>query len=481
MRQAIAAKTSGLQPLLGASAGPVLIAGAAGLAVGAALAAEPTLVALLFGAALTAVGLSLAFSRPAVAFAGLVMLTVFVPSYAAPSIGPVLAIPAAAASWVLAVALGLRNFVERGSFMRPNVVDVGVGLFVLLMAISTQFSPRGTSDEFLHLMFFWAGPYLGCRILLAEVERPAQVLATSFALATAILAPLALFEYLGASNPFHNLDFNATEFSVWGNQADRFGQVRAEVSFGHPIALSMFAATSALLSLSAALNAASARARLVWFAAAGLAVAIQVLTVSRTGWLMMAIGIVLIVLLYARGANRQRLVALFVGAGVALLLASILVPSALQVLPGFQKSEAEVQSSGRYREALLDRALEPGVLQAWGNARNEVSPFVNFGTATDNAYIILADTWGLIPTAAMVFVALAMLWLLVRWRTRDREGLLALPVVAFTSLVALFFVAFITQQQVLIWLLLGAAGVAAERLADSRAAPAQRARSRARM
>jgi hypothetical protein len=96
-----------------------------------------------------------------------------------------------------------------------------------------------------------------------------------------------------------------------------------------------------------------------------------------------------------------------------------------------------------------------------------VTPFVNFGEATDNAYIILADQWGLIPTAALLFIALAMLLVVGRWYARDPEGLVALPIVAFATLVALFFVAFITQQQVVIWLLLGSAAAGAERLASA--------------
>jgi hypothetical protein len=468
MRPASIAETIAPARLLATPTVPISIAAVGGLAVGAALVSKPQLVVLVIALALAAIGVVVAFSHPAAAFVGLVLMTALIPSYAAPSVGPLLFIPAAAASWVLAVALGWRNLLQRGRLFRPTVVDLGVGAFVLLMAISTSFSPRGTHTEFLHVMFLWAGPYLGCRLLLADVKRPMWLLAASFGLATATLAPFALFEYLGGSNLFHNLNFNAGEFATWAGQADRFGQVRVETSFGHPIALSMFVATSALLSLGMALNTEARRERNLWYASAALALAIQILTVSRTGWLILLIGIVALVLIYARGANRRRLVTLVTSVGVALLLASVVVPSALQVLPGFEKSESSVTNSSDYRQALLTRALEPGVLNAWGNAQNKVTPFVAIGSATDNAYIILADSWGLIPTAALIFIALALLWLVVRWYSRDPEALLTIPVAAFAGLVALFFVAFITQQQVVIWLLLGASGVAAERLSGAR-------------
>lgn len=459
----------------------VSLAACGGLLLGAVVAAKPQLVLLAIGAVLALVGIAVAYTRPALTFGGLVALTALVPSYASPSVGPLLFIPAAAASWILAVALGWRNLLERGRVFKPNVVDLAVGIFVLLMAISTEFSPRIDFHEFVHVMFLWAGPYLGCRVLLAEVERPTRVLAISFGLMTAFLMPFAVAEYLGAGNVFHNFNFNAAEYNVWAGQAERFGQVRAEASFGHPIALSMFAATSAVLSVAMGLQAGERRERLLWYGSAALAIAVQVVSVSRTGWLILVIGLVAMALLYARGVARRRLITALAAGAAVLLLAAVLVPSALQILPGFEKQEAQVQSSTDYRSALLKRALEPGVLNAWGNAQNKVTPYVNFGTATDNQYILLADAWGLIPTAALFLCGLAMLWLLARWYSVDRDGLLMLPVVAFGNLVAIFYVAFITQQQVVIWLLVGAAGVAGERLAsEGRARRSQRTAALAR-
>ena len=148
--------------------------------------------------------------------------------------------------------------------------------------------------------------------------------------------------------------------------------------------------------------------------------------------------------------------ALIVGLGAAVLLTSQVAPTALEAVPGFEKSETRVDNSSRYRQALLSRALEPGVLNLWGNQQNEVTPYVSGSTATDNAYIILADTWGLIPTAALFFLALALLAIIARAYGRDATGLVAFPIAGLASLVALFVVAFITQQQVVIWMVLGA-------------------------
>jgi hypothetical protein len=462
---------------------PVVLAALLSLMVGVALVSKPSLIFLLFVLALACAGIAVAFNHPAVALGGLIALMAFLPSYSAPAVGPLLFIPAAGASWALAIALGWRNLVREGRVFRPNRIDVCVGLFVLLMAISIPFSPRTSRNEYLHLMFLWAGPYLSVRLLLADVRDPLRLVALSFGIATAILAPIALFENLGAGNLFHNLNFNSAEYSVWAEQSARFGQTRASASFGHPIALSMFAAASALFSVAAALNTERERERRLWYISAGLALSIQVFTVSRTGWLMIFVGMLGIVFFFATGARRKRLFAALAALGVAVIILAAVAPSALQAVPGFEKSEARLEGSSKYREALVTRALEPGVLNIWGNAENRVTPFVNGSTATDNAYIILADRWGLIPTAALVLLALALLSVVVRAYGRDPGGLVAFPIVAFACMVALFVVAFITQQQVMIWMMVGAAGVAAERLLAARpeAAEAQRTGRRARM
>jgi len=397
-----------------------------------------------------------------------------VPVYAAPTLGPLLVLPGAAAAWLLAGALAWRNFLARSVIFKPNAVDWAVGAFVVLMAISLAFSDRALPSDYVHLMFLWIGPYLAGRLLLGDTDRPMVVLAGAFGLVALALAPIAVVESSGGSNPFLSFTYNSTESAIWGNQVDRFGQVRAEASFGHPIAFSMFAAVAALLALAMGINSQRQSARFAWYGAAGVAVAIQAMALSRTGWLMLAIGIVLLAAVTVQGSARRRIGILIGTAVLVVFLTWLAMPTELQVLPGFEsKSDQVFTSSGQYREALLDRALEPGVLHLWGNPVNLVTPAVSGGTATDNAYIILADTWGLIPTAALVAVAAALLILTWRLYARRVAAMTILPIVAFTCMVALFFVAFITQQQAMIWLLVGAAAAAWEKVASRPPAEAQ--------
>jgi hypothetical protein len=438
--------------------------------VGVAVVAKPAVLLALIALVLALVGIGIAYARPDVAFGGLVVLMALIPTYASPSIGPLLFIPAAAASWVLSGALMWRNMIDEGVLLRANYVDYAVTAFVGLMLVSVSFSARAELTDWIHNMFMWAGPYLAARLLLAKVEHPTKVVAVSFAAMTVVLAPIAASEALaGGSNPFFNLNFNSGEFGIWASQIDRFGAVRAVTSFGHPIAYSMFLACSALLSIAMGISSAETKPRYTWYGLALIAIGTMALALSRTGWVMLAVGVVMLAVVTVRGTIRTRLLTLLAIVVGVVLVASVVMPNELQVLPGFGGSgEAKYKSSGLYREALLERALEPGVLGLWGNPTNQVTPNVQYGTATDNAYIILADGWGLIPTFALFGVGVSLLVVLGAAYALPGEPIAILPIIAFTCLVAIFFVAFITQQQVMIWLMIGAAGAAAGRVTELR-------------
>jgi hypothetical protein len=448
--------------------GSAVLAGLLGVVMGAALVSKPLLVGAVVALVIAAIGVYVGLKYPEVAFGGLVLVMALIPSYAAPKVGSLLFIPAAAGAWLLVVALSWRNVVVKGYVARFTAVDFAALTFAVLMAVSLSFSLRTSFSDYKNLLFLWAGPYLAARLLLSDVKHPVKVVAVAFGLGTAILAPIAVAEALGGSNPFFNLNFNSGEFSIWASQTARFGQIRAVTSWGHPIAFSMFLAASALLSIAMGITTRERNKRLGWYGLAVVAIGTQALALSRTGWVMIAVGVLGLALFSVRGAARKRLLILFGIVIGAVVMLAVVAPGALSVLPGFgHKAESNYQTSGLYRQALLHRALEPGVLGPWGNPVNKVTPAVNFGTATDNAYIILADMWGLLPTFALFGVGAALL-LTLGLAYGQEEPLAILPIVAFTCLVAVFFVAFITQQQVMIWLLIGAAAAAAERVSRNR-------------
>jgi len=469
-----------IESLATSRSGQILIAGLGGGVLGLILASKPMFAGLLVGAVLGAIAVAAALSYPGRVFAVLVLAIALIPTYAGPGVGPLLLIPGAALAWMIAAALAWRNAITRGRIFHPTAIDLAVIAFALLLYVSLSFSAQVTSSDLQNNIFAWGGPFLAARLLLQDTERPAFVVAASFAIATAIVAPVAVLESLGAENPFSALQFNSVEASVWGAAASRLGQVRAEASFGHPIALSMFVSASALLSLGMAIYASKRKERHAWLALAALAVGVQALTFSRTGWLILVFGVAFLAVTAALRAARRRLAFVFAAVGVAMvvLMVSGSAPKELELFPSSSSSAegAAFKDSGEYRERLLERALEPGVLGLWGNPVNKVTPAVSStNDATDNAYIILADEWGLIPTAALVAILATLLMAIVLARARGAEELVILPIAALTSLCALFFVAFITQQQSVIWLLVGAGSVASERvLVRRRARAAQR-------
>lgn len=447
-----------------------VVAGLAGIALGAILSAKPAVALLLVGAVLGALTVAVALTHPGYAFGVMVLAIALIPTYAAPGIGPLLAMPGAVLAWAIAGLLAWRNAIQRGRVFHPTPLDLAAIGFFLLMYISLSFSEQVTKDDLINIVFAWGGPFLAARLLLQDTGRPTYVVAASFAAATALLAPVAVLETLGGENPFLSLRFNSAEAAVWGDAASRLGTIRAEASFGHPIALSMFASVSALLSLGMAIYASRPKERLIWLTLAAIAVGVQALTVSRTGWLILAFGIAFLAVTTALRAARRRLAYVFAALGVAVIALSVSgdAPKELQLIPSDSKGAegAAFRDSGAYREALLERALEPGVLGLWGNPVNKVTPAVSAkNVATDNAYIILADEWGLIPTVALLTIATLLLVAIALSRRRRAGELVLLPIAALTSFFALFFVAFITQQQNVIWLLVGAASVAAARSA----------------
>lgn len=458
-------------------ASQIVLAGVAGIVLGGLLSTKLAFAVLLVGGVLAAIAVAASLTHPGYAFGVLVLAIALIPTYAAPGVGPLLAMPGAGLAWLIAGMLAWRNAMQRGRIFRPTPLDLATIGFLVLMYISLSFSEQVTKDDYINILFAWGGPFLAARLLLQDTHRPAFVVAASFAAATALLAPVALLESMGRENPFLSLQFNSAEAAVWGDAVSRLGTVRAEASFGHPIALSMFVSVSALLSLGMAIYASRQKHRLIWLALAAVGIGVQALTVSRTGWLILVFGIAFLAVTTALRAARRRLAYVFAAIGVAVIVLSVSgsAPEELQLVPSDAPGAegAAFKDSGAYREKLLERALEPGVLGLWGNPVNKVTPAVSStNNATDNAYIILADEWGLIPTMALISVAALLLIAIVLSRRREAGELVLLPIVALTSLFALFFVAFITQQQNVIWLLVGAASVAGERaLKRQRPAP----------
>jgi hypothetical protein len=181
---------------------------------------------------------------------------------------------------------------------------------------------------------------------------------------------------------------------------------------------------------------------------------------------MATAGVALLCLVYFGPGAKLRL-ANMLGAGAIVLIAVLAVlPTERTVVSSILGSgPAELPGNVAYRKNLGREALRPGVLKLTGNRDSSFVQSVRTpfgyrteGASVDNNYIYLADKWGLTGLAAFLLLSLALAFLFLKLRT---TVLAVLPAVVLANLVALYFVSFITQQQVFFWLLVGACGAAA--------------------
>ncbi len=231
------------------TAAAAALAGVLGVVLGALLVAKPIVVAMLVALALAALGVYVALRSPEIAVGGLVLLMALIPTYAAPAVGSLLFFPAAAAAWLLVIVLAWRNLATKGRIMRMTGVDYTVLIFFALMAVSLAFSPRTSFSDYKNLLFIWFGPYLGVRLLLADCKRPVRVFSISFALATAVLAPVAARRSPRRLQPVLQPRLQLDRVLHLGGPDRPLRPTRAVASFGHPIAFSMFLAAAALFCL----------------------------------------------------------------------------------------------------------------------------------------------------------------------------------------------------------------------------------------
>ena len=219
--------------------------------------------------------------------------------------------------WLIVVAEGLRRL-GRPRTLRFTFVDGAVAVFVAALAVPVFASVR-TPKDFATPIFLWLGPYLAARVMLNSTQRLFGFLRLIAVLAM-FTVPFVLWEYVSGSNPFTRFAFNPVEASVWAHPQTRFGQTRPAAAFGHPLALSMFLVSASLFCLALWLASRDERRRRWWLTAAAVTFAAQALTLSRTGWIMAAVGVSLLAFIRFGSGAKLRLMGVL--GAVALVLVS---------------------------------------------------------------------------------------------------------------------------------------------------------------
>jgi len=426
---------------------------------GVAVAAKPLPV---IGLALLAVGGLLALRRPdVVGFASIIALAL-VPVYSVPSVGPLAGHPAVFASWIAAGAVLLAVVLGHGT-LRMTVVDWAFAGLILALGLSVLAGAHPPSD-FISLVWVTAGPYVGMRLLIPRMR--ADWLPRAFAVAALVALPLAIHEAVTQTNQFTGFVLNDGAGKVWATDQFRFGVLRVEGAFGHGIAMSMFAATVMLFAFGCAVLTGDRVRRRLWLAVfAGAAVMLAV-THSRTGFAVLGAGVLLTALGVATGRARLRMLAVC-AALIAVATPVLTVTGAGESLMRLANDD-RLDASTNYREVLLERALRGEGLTLFGTEDSSLGAGIDSeGASVDNMYLDVAADWGYVSLAGILAVVVALAICL--WRLRGAGAWSLLPMAAAANFAGLFVVAFITQMEFYVWMLVGASSGALALVGEARA------------
>jgi hypothetical protein len=399
------------------------------------MAGEAITGALVIGAAV-----AVASRRFVLVLMAAILLLTLVPNYGLPGFPPRLVAPGLVVIWVL-VVVSLVNRAPTGMTPIDWCVTAIFGGMVLSAIIGAE-----TTKTLFTSSWMWVGPYLAGRFAgRMGWSRTALLL---IVLAGVVALPFALLE-LTSGNVFIKAFPNASGLGV-GVVEYRFGHVRSQGAFGQPIPYAMFLSTVALAAVGVWLSRPRGRSSAWLLLVAGACVAVMTTALARTGWIVLGVAAMVVVVFAFRAldAPRHRVVLI---AGVVIALVGLSLGPTRNLLFGGGEA-ATLQSSNDYRKGLLDAALTPGTIKPAGEAPPPVgaqSPSI------DNGYLLMALRWGFLPLFGMLLLLPAAL--AQAWESRGDLLSTTLYAIVVANLVALFGVALMTQSQIFIFLLLGLA------------------------
>lgn len=392
-------------------------------------------------------------SRPNLMVTAVAACIVFVPGYLLPTIGVVPGNPPALLCLVVAIALGITSRRPRSRVLMTSLDWMTLAVFVLMLGAVVDHIRDDA--QFIQVAVQWLAPY-GCGRLLGVSANNRDRIARTLVVSGVLLAPFVLIESVTGFNPFREYLLHGSQKAVYGSVLVRSGAERASASFGQPIALSMFLALALLFSGALCLGAKTSHELRRWAMASGVLLVCQAATVSRTGWLMLAVGLVYAALVMPNRPVRRRLrIACVTGLAAVVLIGQVAPASISAGIPVVGKSTNETQASSDYRSGLLHVALDDGVLRPFGTVESSLADRVSVDySSIDNEYLYLADQFGYVPALALLAIfPLVLILAFIRVPARELDVMYVGGALAL--FVAISTVAFLTQQQVMFWLILG--------------------------
>ncbi|MBI5161945.1 MAG: hypothetical protein HY996_11110 [Micrococcales bacterium] len=340
--------------------------------------------------------------------------------------------------WALLSLVTLVAVVSNLDRLSLAPADLVVALFSVLVVVLFALGRAALSSTVTALVE-WVLPYLWGRVVVARV-RP-DFLYSTISVAAVLAAILALVEFGTGRNPFVALPPLGPSYAIWGTLQDRGGFLRAEGAFGHSIAL------GASLAISTAFVLASPWRSWLRVLTTALVSIATIATLSRIGMVTAALTVALSLVLL-RSLSRAARVA-YVALG--LLTAIVVLPVLTAV---FSDAGQEAAGSAAYRGDLL--SILPSLVP-FGSADslNSVSSGVylgDFANSVDNAVLVVAIRFGVIPALLLVVLAaMAVVTLVVRGRATPASVAVAAQIPALVG------VAMITQYGMFLWFVGGLA------------------------
>jgi hypothetical protein len=350
---------------------------------------------------------------------------------------------------LLVIALiGLIGLLPRRQ-RRITMIDVAALVVFAGCALSVVYGHQTMTN--LEVVFFlWFCPYFAARSITGSGYRTTVLKA--FAVAGAVAIPLGIIEITYGNLFLKIFPYGSDPKYRIGVPTRRLGIDRAEGALGQPIPYAMFLTIAAVAAITLWMTRKNRHNNRWLYIGIGI-VAIQATALTRTGWLMIAViaGLVLALNFRTIFSHGNKRLIIFAVIGLVVILS---IPKTNALILGSSGAGAvKLEESANYRTLLIHEALQPGYINPLGTTEPQIGPLGSF--SIDDEYVHAAWTWGYLPLVgfALMFLAFA------REAWRQRRDILSLAVYAtcIATMVAIENVAFLTQQEVLIWILWGCA------------------------
>ena len=318
-------------------------------------------------------------------------------------------------------------------------IDLAVAAYVVAPAISALIvgQPLGL---FLYTVVNVATPYLALRLYVSRSDlRTAEFLPPTLIGIGCAVSVLAIIEVVLGYNPTVEVLTNPS-LSQWTQEATRAGFVRAQASFGHPIALGTF------LLIPVGFAAAWPGKRRWWTLAILLPAVL--LTFSRGPWIGLIVTFALVI--GTERAIRGRFLQVLSLVLIAGLAAWFIGPVQEVIRQTFAPGTIEAGNAA-YRSQLIEATFRHMTLAGTPVSQSQTTYLIpGFEDVTSNLALTALRTGVLGLFAWIAIAGLAVRSLIRALRKRDRE-LRAMSIVVITQFVVLAAVSLITNYQYFFW------------------------------